>query len=265
MIRQDAKVILDIVDLHARVEDQTILNGVNLKVRAGEIHAVMGRNGSGKSTLSKIIAGHPAYDVTSGTIYFQGENLLAMEPEERARVGIFLGFQYPIEIPGVSNLEFLRVSTNARRTQLGLEELDTFEFEDLVNERIKLVQMDPIFLNRSVNEGFSGGEKKRNEILQMALLEPIVAILDETDSGLDIDALRIVSSGVNQLAKPNTATILITHYQRLLNEITPDYVHVMNAGRIIRTGGKKLALELEKSGYEWLDAEPGNQGGLNHG
>ena len=255
MIRPDAELILEISDLHARVEDQSILQGVDLKIRAGEIHAVMGRNGSEKSTLSKVVAGHPAYIVTSGTIKFKGSNLLEMEPEERARIGIFLGFQYPVEIPGVSNIEFLRVATNARRLQEGEEELDTFEFEDLVKERLQVVQMDPSFLERNVNEGFSGGEKKRNEILQMALLEPIMAILDETDSGLDIDALRIVASGVNQLTKPHTATLLITHYQRLLNEITPDFVHVMAGGRILRTGGKELAIELEESGYDWIDRD----------
>jgi Fe-S cluster assembly ATP-binding protein len=250
---QDPNLILEISDLHACVEDQPILKGVNLKIYAGEIHAIMGRNGSGKSTLSKVVAGHPAYIVTSGSIKFQNQNLLEIEPEERARLGVFLGFQYPIEIPGVSNMEFLRVATNSRRLKRGEEELDTFEFEDLVKERLKVVQMDPTFLNRSVNEGFSGGEKKRNEILQMALLEPTMAILDETDSGLDIDALRIVASGVKQLSKPNTATLLITHYQRLLNEITPNYVHVMSGGKIVRTGGKELAIKLEKDGYDWLD------------
>ncbi len=254
MIRKDSKPILEISDLHVRVEDQPILQGVNLEVRTGEIHAVMGRNGSGKSTLSKVIAGHPAYKVTSGSVKFQGHDLLSMEPEQRARLGVFLGFQYPVEIPGVSNLEFLRVATNARLQELGKEELDTFDFEELVQERLKVVQMNPAFLERSVNEGFSGGEKKRNEILQMALLEPIVAILDETDSGLDIDALRIVAAGVKQLAKPTTATILITHYQRLLNEITPDFVHVMASGKILRTGGSELAIELEESGYNWVDA-----------
>ncbi|MFM7313643.1 MAG: Fe-S cluster assembly ATPase SufC [Cyanobium sp.] len=255
MIRPDAPVLLEIHDLRARVEDQPILHGVHLTLRAGEIHAVMGRNGSGKSTLSKVLAGHPAYTVTGGTVLFRGENLLELEPEQRARIGLFLGFQYPIEIPGVSNLEFLRVATNARRLQKGEEELDTFAFEDLVRERLAVVQMDPAFLDRSVNEGFSGGEKKRNEILQMALLDPLVAILDETDSGLDIDALRIVAGGVNHLASPDNATLLITHYQRLLDVITPDYVHVMASGRILRTGGKELALELEERGYDWVDQE----------
>ena len=255
MIRPDAPLLLEIRDLHARVEDQPILKGVNLSVRAGEIHAVMGRNGSGKSTLPKLLAGHPAYSVTGGSVLFRGQDLLELQPEQRARIGVFLGFQYPVEIPGVSNLEFLRVATNARRVERGDEELDTFAFEDLVRERLKLVQMDPAFLERSVNEGFSGGEKKRNEILQMALLEPLVAILDETDSGLDIDALRIVAGGVCQLAGPDNATLLITHYQRLLDLITPDYVHVMAAGRILRTGGKELAVELERSGYDWVDQE----------
>ncbi|MFY8148798.1 MAG: Fe-S cluster assembly ATPase SufC [Prochlorococcaceae cyanobacterium] len=255
MIRPDAPVLLEIRDLHASVEDKAILKGVSLTIRAGEIHAVMGRNGSGKSTLSKVLAGHPAYTVTGGSVLYRGENLLESSPEERARIGLFLGFQYPIEIPGVSNLEFLRVATNARRIAKGEEELEPFDFEDLVREKLAVVQMDPAFLDRSVNEGFSGGEKKRNEILQMALLDPLVAILDETDSGLDIDALRIVAGGVNHLASEDNATLLITHYQRLLDVITPDYVHVMAAGRILRTGGKELALELEDRGYDWVDAE----------
>ena len=251
MIRPDAELLLDITDLHASVEDQPILKGVNLQVRSGEIHAVMGRNGSGKSTLSKVLAGHPAYRVTSGTVRYRGENLFELEAEERARLGVFLGFQYPVEIPGVSNLEFLRVATNARRLKQNLEELDTFDFEDHVHERLKVVQMYPAFLERSVNEVLSGGEKKRNEILQMALLEP---------SGLDIDALRIVAGGVNQLATADNAMLLITHYQRLLDEITPDYVHVMAAGRILRTGGRELALELEQTGYDWVDKELAAQG-----
>ena len=253
MIQTDAPILIEIKDLHAKIDDQPILNGVNLTIREGEIHALMGRNGSGKSTLSKILAGHPAYSVTSGSVSYRGEDLLELEPEERSRSGVFLSFQYPIEIPGVSNLEFLRVSSNARRVAEGKEELDTFEFEDFIKEKLDIVQMNPAFLERSVNEGFSGGEKKRNEILQMALLDPKIAILDETDSGLDIDALRIVSSGVNQLANAENATLLITHYQRLLELIIPDYVHVMAAGQILRTGGKELALELEKSGYEWVD------------
>ncbi len=255
MINSSSETILEISDLHASVEDQSILKGVNLRINAGEIHAVMGRNGSGKSTLSKVLAGHPSYKVNKGKVVFLGKDLLSLEPEERSRIGVFLGFQYPVEIPGVSNLEFLRVATNSRRKQLGEEELDTFAFEDLVRSRIKLVQMDPAFLERSVNEGFSGGEKKRNEILQMALLEPVLSILDETDSGLDIDALRIVAAGVNELAKPENAILLITHYQRLLSEITPDFVHVMSSGKIVRTGGCELALELERLGYEWLEEE----------
>ena len=253
MILSTSETILSIKDLHASVEDQEILHGVNLSVKEGEIHAIMGRNGSGKSTLSKVIAGHPSYTVLSGSIQFKGKDILDLAPEERARIGIFLGFQYPVEIPGVSNLEFLRVATNSRRKELLQNELDTFEFEDLVKERMKIVEMDPAFLERSVNEGFSGGEKKRNEILQMALLEPFISILDETDSGLDIDALRIVASGINKLSQPNSATILITHYQRLLDEITPDFVHIMADGKIIKTGNKELAIDLEKSGYDFID------------
>ncbi|MFZ9739183.1 MAG: Fe-S cluster assembly ATPase SufC [Prochlorotrichaceae cyanobacterium] len=246
-------VILSIRDLTAEIDGQPILKGVNLTIRAGEIHAIMGRNGSGKSTLSKVLAGHPAYTVTGGEVLFHGENLLDVEPEERSRKGLFLAFQYPLEIPGVSNLDFLRVSYNSRRKGQGLDELDAFDFEDLITEKLKVVQMDPAFLGRSVNEGFSGGEKKRNEILQMALLEPSLAILDETDSGLDIDALKIVADGVNQLKNSDNALLLITHYQRLLNYIQPDFVHVTHAGRIIRTGDKSLALELEDRGYDWID------------
>ncbi len=253
MISTNSEKILSIEDLHASVEDQKILHGVNLLINEGEIHAIMGRNGSGKSTLSKVIAGHPSYKVISGSIQFKGTNILELAPEERARIGIFLGFQYPVEIPGVSNLEFLRVATNSRRKELLQSELDTFEFEDLVKEKLNIVEMNPTFLERSVNEGFSGGEKKRNEILQMALLEPVISILDETDSGLDIDALRIVASGINRLSRPNSATILITHYQRLLNEITPDFVHIMAEGKIIKTGSKELAIDLEKSGYDFVD------------
>jgi Fe-S cluster assembly ATP-binding protein len=221
----------------------------------------MGPNGSGKSTFSKVLAGHPAYEVTGGEVIFQGQNLLEMEPEDRALAGVFLAFQYPLEIPGVSNLDFLRVAYNARRKQQGLEEIDTFDFEDLIQEKLEIVKMNPSFLERSLNEGFSGGEKKRNEILQMALLEPNLAILDETDSGLDIDALKIVAGGVNQLASPENATILITHYQRLLNYIEPDYVHVMEGGRILTTGGKELALELEERGYEWVREEEATEVG----
>jgi Fe-S cluster assembly ATP-binding protein len=252
VIGENSETLLLVKDLTAEVDGNPILKGVNLEVRAGEIHAIMGPNGSGKSTFSKALAGHPAYEVTGGKAIFQGENLLEMEPEERARAGIFLAFQYPLEIPGVSNLDFLRVAYNSRQKAKGLEELDAFDFDDLVQEKLDVVKMDAAFLNRSVNEGFSGGEKKRNEILQMALLEPKVAILDETDSGLDIDALKIVANGVNQLASPENATILITHYQRLLNYIVPDYVHVMAGGRIIKSGGKELALELESRGYDWV-------------
>ncbi|MBD2122862.1 Fe-S cluster assembly ATPase SufC [Trichocoleus sp. FACHB-262] len=255
MIIENSEVILSVRDLTANVDGTQILKGLNLEVKAGEIHAIMGPNGSGKSTFSKILAGHPAYEVTGGEVIFLGKNLLELEPEERARSGVFLAFQYPLEIPGVSNIDFLRVAYNSRRKHQGLEELDAFDFDDLVRQKLDVVKMDPAFLNRSVNEGFSGGEKKRNEILQMALLEPKLAILDETDSGLDIDALKIVSGGVNQIANPQNATILITHYQRLLNYITPDFVHVMEGGRILTTGGKELALELEERGYEWVREE----------
>lgn len=255
MIIEGSDVILSVRNLTANVEGTQILKGLNLELKAGEIHAIMGPNGSGKSTFSKVLAGHPDYEVTGGEVVFQGQNLLDLEPEERARSGVFLAFQYPLEIPGVSNLDFLRVAYNSRRQHQGLEELDAFDFDELVREKLNLVKMDPSFLSRSVNEGFSGGEKKRNEILQMAMLDPTLAILDETDSGLDIDALKIVAGGVNQLAKPDNATLLITHYQRLLDYIVPDFVHVMEGGRIIKTGTKELALELEARGYEWvLDA-----------
>jgi Fe-S cluster assembly ATP-binding protein len=252
MIIENSEIVLSIRDLKAEVDGTPILKGVNLDIRHGEIHAIMGPNGSGKSTLSKVLAGHPTYDVTGGEVIFQGQNLLEMEPEQRARAGVFLAFQYPFEIPGVSNLDFLRVAYNSKRKAQGLEEVDAFDFDELIEEKLEVVKMDPAFLSRSVNEGFSGGEKKRNEILQMALLEPKVAILDETDSGLDIDALKIVASGVNQLANPENATIMITHYQRLLNYIVPDYIHVMARGRILTSGGKELALELENKGYDWV-------------
>lgn len=252
MINENGDVILSVSGLHAEVEGTEILKGVDLQVKAGEIHAVMGLNGSGKSTLSKVLAGHPEYEVTHGEILFQGRTLLDLEPHERSLAGIFLAFQYPLEIPGVSNLDFLRVAYNAHRKANGLDEIDVFDFDELIEEKLDIVKMDASFLERSVNEGFSGGEKKRNEILQMALLEPKLAILDETDSGLDIDALKIVANGVNQLATADNAIILITHYQRLLNYIKPDYVHVMAEGRIIKTGAKELALELEERGYDWI-------------
>ncbi len=257
MITQNSEVILSVQDLTAEVDGTPILKGMNLEIKAGEIHAIMGPNGSGKSTFSKVLTGHPAYTVTGGSVIFKGQDLFDLEPEERARAGIFLSFQYPLEIPGVSNLDFLRVSYNSRQKHRGLEELDAFDFDDLIREKLDIVKMDPAFLNRSVNEGFSGGEKKRNEILQMALLEPTLAILDETDSGLDIDALKIVASGVNQLTSPENAVLMITHYQRLLDYIVPDYIHVMEGGRIVTTGGKELALELEARGYDWLkEGEP---------
>ncbi|ATS18169.1 Fe-S cluster assembly ATPase SufC [Synechococcus sp. PCC 6717] len=255
MIRPDSQVILEVRDLTANVEDTPILKGLNLTIRAGEVHAIMGPNGSGKSTFSKILAGHPDYTVTGGDIRYKGQNLLELPPEERAREGVFLAFQYPLEIPGVSNLDFLRVAYNAKQKHLGREELDAFDFDDLVRQKIDLVKLEDSFLQRGVNEGFSGGEKKRNEILQMALLEPTLAILDETDSGLDIDALRIVANGVNQLTTPDNCILLITHYQRLLDYIVPDYVHVMEAGRIVLTGSKELALELEARGYDWVREE----------
>ncbi|MEM9246921.1 MAG: Fe-S cluster assembly ATPase SufC [Cyanobacteria bacterium P01_F01_bin.153] len=253
MIVENASTILSVKNLQAGIDGKEILKKFGIEIKAGEIHAIMGRNGSGKSTLSKVLAGHPTYEVTGGEVDFQGKDLLELEPEERSREGIFLAFQYPVEIPGVSNLDFLRESTNARRVHQGLEELDPFDFDDLVREKLDVVQMDPAFLERSVNQGFSGGEKKRNEILQMALLEPTLAILDETDSGLDIDALRIVAGGVNQLSNEKNAMLVITHYQRLLDYIVPDFVHVMRDGRIIKTGGKELALELEEKGYDWVD------------
>ncbi|MFT0743146.1 Fe-S cluster assembly ATPase SufC [Synechococcus sp. RC10B2] len=255
MIRENSPVILSVRDLTAEIDGTPILKGVNLEIRAGEIHAIMGPNGSGKSTFSKILAGHPDYRVTGGEILYLGKDLLAMEPEERAWAGIFLAFQYPIEIAGVSNLDFLRAAYNARQKYRDQPEMDPLEFDDFVREKLSIVKMDPAFLERPVNEGFSGGEKKRNEILQMAVLEPTLAILDETDSGLDIDALRIVAQGINQLAGPEKAILLITHYQRLLEYVTPDYVHVMEGGRIVLSGDKSLALELEERGYDWLKEE----------
>ena len=255
MIYQDSETLLAVRDLHATVNGIEILKGMDLTVKSGEVHAIMGPNGSGKSTFAKVLAGHPAYEVSSGEVMFDGNNLLELKPEARARAGLFLGFQYPIEIPGVANSQFLRLAYNTVQAQRGKDELDPLEFDDFVREKMKLLEMNPDFLDRSVNEGFSGGEKKRNEILQMALLEPKLAILDETDSGLDIDALRIVANGVNQLAHKDNAIVLVTHYQRLLNYIVPDYVHVMDSGRIVKTGGKGLALELEARGYDWVGAE----------
>jgi len=244
--------VLEIKNLHASIGDKEILKGIDLSVQAGEIHAVMGPNGSGKSTLAQVLAGHPAYEVTEGTVTYDGRNLLEMEPEVRAQEGIFLAFQYPIEIPGVTNAYFLRSAYNEIRKSKGLPELDPLEFLDLMEEKTKIVEMDQAMMNRSVNTGFSGGEKKRNEILQMAVLEPRLAILDETDSGLDIDALKVVSNGVNALRRPDNATIVVTHYQRLLNYIVPDRVHVLAQGRIVKSGGKELALELEERGYDWI-------------
>lgn len=255
MSNENSDVILSVQDLHATVDGTEILKGVNLEVKAGEIHAIMGLNGSGKSTFSKVLAGHPDYEVTSGEITFQGADIAELEPHDRATAGIFLAFQYPLEIPGVSNRDFLRVAFNAHRKAQGEEEMDVFDFDDLIEAKLAVVKMDAAFLDRSVNEGFSGGEKKRNEILQMALLQPSLAILDETDSGLDIDALKTVANGVNQLTTPANAVVMITHYQRLLNYIVPDYVHVMADGRIITTGGKELAERLEAEGYEEILAE----------
>lgn len=250
-----SQVILSVRNLTASVDGTPILKGFNLEIQAGEVHAIMGPNGSGKSTFSKVLAGHPDYEVTGGEAVFMGENLLEMETDDRALAGLFLAFQYPVEIPGVSNLDFLKVAYNSHRKRKGLEELDAFDFEDLVSEKLDVVKMDAKFLNRSVNEGFSGGEKKRNEILQMALLEPKLAILDETDSGLDIDALKIVANGVNQLANAENAILMITHYQRLLDYVVPDVVHVMYDGRIITSGDKDLALDLENRGYDWAIEE----------
>jgi Fe-S cluster assembly ATP-binding protein len=255
MIRHNASVMMEVRDLTAKIEERTILRGIDFTVRAGEVHAIMGPNGSGKSTFAKVVAGHPAYEVTRGEISFEGKNLLDLTPEERARAGIFLGFQYPVEVPGVSNSSFLRLAYNTVQSTRGLDELDPLEFDDFVREKMKLLEMDPAFLERSVNAGFSGGEKKRNEILQLALLAPKLAILDETDSGLDIDALRVVANGVNKLHTAEMGLVLVTHYQRLLNYIEPDYVHVMDGGRIIKTGDKSLALELESRGYDWVAAE----------
>jgi Fe-S cluster assembly ATP-binding protein len=248
--------MLEIRNLHANVAGNEILRGVDLTVNPGEVHAVMGPNGSGKSTLAHVLAGRPGYTVTEGKVLYKGKDLLAMAPEARAREGVFLAFQYPVEIPGVSNVYFLKAAVNAVRKHRGLPEYDAIEFLALVKQKAKLVEIDEALVKRSVNEGFSGGEKKRNEIFQMALLDPSLAILDETDSGLDIDALRIVAEGVNQLRSAERSMIVVTHYQRLLNYIVPDFLHVLVEGRIVRSGGKELALELEEKGYAWLEKEP---------
>ena len=245
--------MLEIRNLSASAGERKILRGVNLTVNAGEVHAIMGPNGSGKSTLAQVLAGHPSYTVTGGEAIYEGEDLLDLEPEERAQKGVFLAFQYPVEIPGVTNAYFLRAAYNEIRKAKGLEEADPMDFLDVLEEKLKVVEWGPEIMSRFVNAGFSGGEKKRNEILQMAVMEPKLAILDETDSGLDIDALRIVASGVNRLKRPDSATIVVTHYQRLLNYIVPDFVHVLVGGRIVKSGGKELALELEARGYEWIE------------
>jgi len=246
--------VLKIIDLHARVEGEkeVILKGINLEINKGEVHAIMGPNGSGKSTLAKVIAGHPAYEVISGQVLFEGEDILEMDPDERARLGLFLAFQYPVEVPGVSNAMLIREAVNAVRKERGQDEFDPLEFEDFIVDKLKLVEMDEKFLDRSVNAGFSGGEKKRNEILQLAAMEPRLSLLDETDSGLDIDALRIVSEGINSLRTSENSFMLVTHYQRILNYIKPDKVHVLIDGRIAKSGGSELALELEDQGYDWL-------------
>ena len=249
--------MLSIRNLHAGVEGHEILRGIDLEVKAGEVHAVMGPNGSGKSTLAQVLAGHSAYAVTAGEVRYDGQNLLELSPEDRARAGVFLAFQYPVEIPGVSTAQFLKAAVNEIRTRQGQEELDAIEFLAILREKLALVEMDQSFISRAVNEGFSGGEKKRNEILQLAVLKPKLAILDETDSGLDIDALRIVAHGVDALRTPDNAMILVTHYQRLLNYITPDYVHVLFNGRIVKSGGKELALAVEAKGYDWIRDEVG--------
>src|SRR5213082_3069341 len=245
--------MLEVKNLHAGIDGKEILKGLNLNVDLGEVHAIMGPNWSGKSTLSKVLAGHPSYEVISGEVLYEGKNLLELEPDERAREGVFMAFQYPVEVPGVSNSQFLRLAYNQKMQHLGQEELDPLEFNDYLKEKAKIVDMDPAFFKRSVNEGFSGGEKKRNEILQMAVLQPRLAILDETDSGLDIDALRIVANGVNALRSTERGMLVVTHYQRLLNYIVPDFVHVLVDGRIVRSGGPELALELEEKGYSWTE------------
>src|SRR5437763_574105 len=249
--------ILDVKDLHVTVDGNEILRGVNLTVNAGEVHAVMGPNGSGKSTLAQALAGHPSYTITQGTVLYDGKDLLDLSAEERAQEGVFLAFQYPVEIPGVANAYFLRAALNAIRAHRGEEQLDAVDFLAVLRQKLKVVEMDQSFMSRPVNEGFSGGEKKRNEILQMAVLEPTLAILDETDSGLDIDALKIVAQGVNRLRRPDNAIILVTHYQRILQYVEPDHVHVLFDGRIVKSAGKELALELERRGYDWIRDEVG--------
>jgi Fe-S cluster assembly ATP-binding protein len=251
--------MLQITDLHAKIEEQSILNGLSLTINPGEVHAIMGPNGSGKSTLSKVLAGHPHYEVVGGTVQFEGQDLFELDPEDRANAGMFLAFQYPVEIPGVNNESFIRMAYNAKRKSQGLNEVDAFDFAHLISDKLKLVEMDEDFLTRSVNQGFSGGEKKRNEILQMAILNPKLAILDEIDSGLDIDALRIVAQAVNQLRSPERSFLVITHYQRLLDYIVPDMVHIMADGKIIKSGPKELALEVEEKGYDWLLSATGAQ------
>jgi Fe-S cluster assembly ATP-binding protein len=246
--------MLDIKNLQVKAEGKQILNGVDLHVNAGEVHAIMGPNGSGKSTLARVIAGHPEYEVTAGTVLYEGRDLLDMDPDERAREGVFMAFQYPVEIAGVNNAYFLKAAVNALRKHRGQPELDAMEFMQLIQEKSSLLDIDRSMLQRAVNEGFSGGEKKRNEIFQMALLEPKLAVLDETDSGLDIDALKVVAGGVNAMRSPERAIVVVTHYQRLLDYIVPDHVHVLSAGRIVKSGGKELALELEQKGYGWIEA-----------
>ena len=247
--------MLKITDLYAKVAGKEILKGINLEIKAGEIHAIMGPNGSGKSTLAKVLAGHPQVEITKGSVVYEGKDLSAFTPEERALQGIFMAFQYPVEIPGVNNAGFLRMAYNAKRKAQGIQELDPIEFDNVLQAKIKIVEVPEQFLDRAVNHGFSGGEKKRNEVLQMAVLDPDLAVLDETDSGLDVDALRVVAQGVNRLRRPDNAMILVTHYQRLLNYIQPDFVHVMLDGRIVKSGDKGLALELEEKGYDWVAKE----------